>query len=401
MKTKSLLLAFAGLGLFACTNEDLNVGGNGIDGSIVSVNIITDTSVSRVGNGDFEKPSTGGTSGTTKPVDVKTLMLKLEAGQGGKEVYFPITTPADANRFGLTGEDYDAEDDEYFSKTAVEQANLYKFTGVRQPTKMILSINGGTERQMNLPSVVSVGLASPMYSSVNILASMYNDAEKTYKVPMKPEHRLALLEFSGISHLDEDGADKCWFSQIYFSGLFLNKIKVVENENPIDPNAITNWDAARMTYTCHEIADDEGHVGDDFKASGAKWPSESNNCYAYNIFPASGDQLPVLTLYFTKIKMAEGKGQWAGVTTTDGGIGYATVKTYKLTNASPELKSALEVGDDNIINSFKPGYVYRFTNLAVPDKAIGGGINGGEDVNVVAEVEVLPWTLVDGTVEWN
>lgn len=398
--SKSLFLAFAGLGLFACSNEDVTTeNGNNIEGAIVSVNIVTDGSRAGkdnfAGNGDFEKPSTGGNAGTTLPVEVKSLKLTLEAGQGGKEVYFPITNPTDAGRFGLTGADYDEEGDEYFKKSAIEQANEYKFTGVRQPSKMILSINNGSEKQLFLPDVVSVNLATPMYAAIDIKSDMYREVDNTYHVYMKPEHRLAMLEFSEISHLDAEG-ENCWFDQIYFSGLFLNKVKVVEGEDCIDPAAIFDWASAGITHTCHQIADG----GVNFKTVDGKWPTDGK-CYSYNIFPAGGEELPILTLYFTKIKMAEGKGQWAGVIDENGGIGYATVKEYKLVNATPELKQMLEVGEDNIINAFKAGFVYRFKNLAVPDKAIGGGINGGEDVNVVAEVEVSPWTLVDGTVTWN
>lgn len=396
--SKCLFLAFASLGLFACSNEDVATeNGNNIEGAIVSVNIVTDGS--RAGNGNFEKPSTSGDPATKKPVEIKKLVLKLEAGQGSKEIYFPITTPAEAAAFGLTGADYDEPEDEYFTKTALQQANLYKFTGVRQPTKMILSINDGSDQKLNLPSVVSVGLATPMYEAVDITSGMYEEGTNTYKVSMSPAHRLAMLEFSEISH--SDNSEGCWFETINFSGLFLNKVKVVEGEKCIDPSAITNWNSARVTYTCHEIPGAEGGVGESFKEVGKKWPAEDGNCYAYNIFPAEGDELPVLTLYFTNIKMAEGKGQWAGQVEGNTGVGYATVKDYILSENSASLKEELGVADDNKITSFKAGYVYRFKGLAVPDEAIGGGIDGGKDVNVVAVVDVLPWTLVDGTVTWN
>lgn len=389
--TKGLFLAFAGLGLFACSNEEVTDNGdNGIGGAIVSVNIVTDGSRATY---DFEDSSTGGNAGTTKPVVIEKLMLKLEAGQGGKEVYFPITNPTDANRFGLVGPDYDdAKEDAYFSKSAIEQANSYLFTGVRQPSKLTLSINDGVEEALFLPKVVSTGLATPMYEAVDITADMYREVDNTYHVSMQPAHRLARLEFSEISHLDNEGG--CWFETINISGLFLNKVKTVEGGPCIDTQNIYNWESAQSTFTCQAI--ENGN----FKTAGAKWPTTEGNCYAYNVFPAEGDDLPVLTLYFTNITMAAGQGQWAGEVDENGGIGYATVKDYVLSNASDELAKELGAVDGKIV-SFKPGYVYRFTKLAVPDKAIGGGIDGGKDVNVIAEVEVLPWKLVDGTVTWN
>ena len=128
--SKSLFLAFAGLGLFACSNEDVENGGIQGDAS-VRVHISTDALASRVGELTLE----------TEDVEIQEITLTLTASVGGKE----------AGPF-----------------TSIEEANEYVFTGVRGPQKLAVSINDG-KATMTLDAV-QTGLAAPMFAEENITA---------------------------------------------------------------------------------------------------------------------------------------------------------------------------------------------------------------------------------------
>ena len=53
------------------------------------------------------------------------------------------------------------------------------------------------------------------------------------------------------------------------------------------------------------------------------------------------------------------------------------------------------------INSFKPGYIYRFTGMTIDTKKhIGTDVDGPQKVGLIAYVKVLKWSIVDGTVSF-
>lgn len=73
--TKSLFLAFAGLGLFACSNEDVTDNG-GVQGNATVTVTINDV-ISRM----VTDPTTG-TDNTAFPVEITSATLTLDAGSG-------------------------------------------------------------------------------------------------------------------------------------------------------------------------------------------------------------------------------------------------------------------------------------------------------------------------------
>ena len=118
MKTKSLLLAFAGLGLFACSNEDLNEGGiQGVADVAVKIDI-------------------PGMTGSRVPVDYTSdkvvtanyIKLTLEAGNG--------TQYKEGTYNEIVGED-----------------NKCVFEGVEDPTKLSVEINTKTGTKDNWQDV--------------------------------------------------------------------------------------------------------------------------------------------------------------------------------------------------------------------------------------------------------
>ena len=189
--SKSLFVAFAGLGLFACSNEDVTNNG-GVEG-----NATVTVSINDVIARNLEAPSTG-TNGQQFAVQLKDAKLTLEAGSGAATI--------------------DVTD---LSKT-------YEFKGVRNPSKITFVNNGGVESGLELKNVATQGLAEPLYASTS---EFQRESETSYKVTLKPEHRVARLQFSGIKH--DDKGETCIFKTATLQGVFLNGAALKERVSAV------------------------------------------------------------------------------------------------------------------------------------------------------------------------
>lgn len=360
---KYFMLGLAGLAFAACSNDD-DVTDLSENGAMVKVNINT-SAQTRTKN-----PSTSGDDGNTVEVEVEKVTLTLTAGQVSGSGSVTFTTDGE--------------------KSALEKANDYVFTGVRNPSKLEVSINDGKAAAWALMDVFNVGLKTPMYAAETDFGTptRIEGQPDTYNVEFTMQHELALLEFSNIKHVETSG-NPCYFTTINFDGLFMNNIQLTEGTTNL--GKYTDWVNAsneNAAPTFDKIADADKN----FKEEGKVWPA--SGCYAYNIFPG----LPKLTLCFSDIVVSEGK-IWSNVNKK----GYATVEKYKLnlTGLTDAQKKDLGVDGEGYISEFKAGYVYRINKIDVNDEAIGPTIEGGEDVNIVAEITATPWTLVSGTVDWQ
>lgn len=359
--SKSLFVAFAGLGLFACSNED--VTNNAIEGDAVVAVKIQDPAMSRnIAAGEW---------GTTE-VKLESVKLVLTAQTGGATQEFTPTK-------GETRQNF------------LARINSHQFEGVRNPSKMEVFINTTKSSGWELSEIVDKGLAEPLYASA--AANQFTGGEDTdgdgikeYTVSLTPEHTVARLEFGGIKHKD---SKTCMFKSITIDGLFLNKI--AETTEPSD------WATAQTNIPAHS------KIGDNFMAeAGTKtWPADAQNCYGYNILPVASGTLPVLTVCFSNIELSEAQQQAGTIWGNNDKKGYATVKNYKLTQESEAHKEAFGVGEDGIITKFPAGYIYQVKSLEIPDEAIGTTITGAEDVHIIANITVKEWTIAQGTVEWN
>lgn len=376
--TKSLFLAFAGLGLFACSNEEITDNG-GVQGEATVSVRIDEPAISRaIAAEDF-------TPGNTIDVTLNSIKLKLTAQTGGSEITFNLSN-YENDRAKL-----------------LEAVNKYQFEGVRNPSKMEVFINGGKtgvgDDVLTLSDVVTTGLAEPLYaSSTNFVLKddieTPKDGIDEYEVQLTPEHTVARLEFGGIKHIHSKKAEgnedlkPCMFATIDIDGIFMNNVAGATN-------GITNWATAQTNTPVHSIIGPESFV------ENKTWPAD-NKCYGYNILPVESGNLPVLTVCFSGITIDASKPEYSTtVWGNNDGFGYATVKNYKLDETSSAYKKAFGVGDDGIITKFPAGYIYQVKSLEIPDEAIGTTITGGEDVHVYAVVTVSEWSIVQGSVEWN
>lgn len=376
--SKSLFWAFAGLGLFACSNEEVNE--NGVQGGADVTVTVNPQGLSRSSRVIDPSAPISGTNGEQKDVEIKSIQVKLTAGVGSAEQEF--TSMSELTNGTVT------------------------FNGVRNPSKIEVFINGGKAEDWTLAEFYQenhAGLAAPMYgvaSGNEFQATTSVEGKTIYNVTVTPKHETALLEFSDISH-KQDGTD-CMFNAINFEGLFLNHVKLAENGQYMGDDNLTKvesfYDVQQLSYlipTYSVIADADRN----FLTPSKVWPA-SGTCYSYNIFPQASIDLPVLTLCFSDIEVKDNH-----IWTNADSKGYATVKTYKLSSTDELTEQQLEemgaTKTDPIIKKFAAGYVYKFTGLEVADENIGTTIEGGEDASLVATIKVIPWTITEGTVEWN
>lgn len=367
MKLSNLFFcAMAALAFAACSNaedEDASIKGT----ASVKVNIITP------GTRGVEVATPDGKvegSEDKVPVDIKTVRLVLTATAGSSDVTFTTTD----------------------EKSAVVQANEYTFTGVNNPTRMQVYINGGEDLdatllrgEMELEKFVDAGLAEPMYGESQTFtkqASVTGQPD-VYKTSITPAHRMARLEFSGIQHADADG--ECLFKEITFDGLYLSNVQKTEGDadsytdNPAVPTVIGDVDSYLVNSVGESFLGEQGNPI--FPAN----DGETAQCYAYNVFPSAktegvgNDKMPKLVLSFSNLKPIQ-----AGATLST--PQYARVSKY--------------VGDKQVeITSFEVGKIYRITSLKVADANISPA--PGTTVNVIAEVKVTDWTLIDAGVVWQ
>lgn len=368
--TKSLFLAFAGLGLFACSNEEV-VDNGGVQG---------DASISvKISDPVLSRAVVNYTPGTETEVELKTIKLVLTAQTGGATMIFNAAD-YDNNRADL-----------------LDAVNTTEFKGVRNPSKMEVYIN--TEKSSGWTTsddFMDAGLAEPLYASSTTftLADSGNpdkdgDGVNEYTVLLTPEHTMARLEFGGIAHVDTK--DPCMFKTIKIKGIILDEVAGATQVEGWDPDNL-------MSNTIDE--DFTEATGSAEAGWTPSWP-EDGKCYAYNIAPVTAGTLPILKVCFSDITINTELDEYSGVIWPINGLGYATVKNYKLAAGSEGYATAFGAGEDGIITKFPAGYIYQVKSLEIPDEAIGSGWQGGEDIHVIATVDVSPWNIAQGTVEWN
>lgn len=367
--TKSLFLAFAGLGLFACSNEEITDNG-GVQGE-ASISVkISDPALSRAVV-DY-------TEGTN--VTLNSIKLVLTAQTGGTTKTFKLS-------------DYESDRNKLLAAV-----NSTEFGGVRNPSKMEVYINTEDKSGWSPEVFMGAGLAEPLYASSSAFTlkdperpDTDGDGVNEYTVSLSPAHTMARLEFGGIAHVDTK--DPCMFKAITIDGVILDEVaSVTQVEGWTPDNLMSN------TIGANFITEATGSAEDGWTPS---WPAEGK-CYAYNIAPVTTGSLPILKVCFSGIEVNTDLPEYSGVVWGNAeGKGYATVKNYKLAAESAEYATAFGVNEEGNITKFPAGYIYQVKSLAIPDEAIGQGWQGGEDIHVIAEVTVSPWIIAQGTVEWN
>ncbi|WP_304195521.1 hypothetical protein [Phocaeicola plebeius] len=367
--TKSLFLAFAGLGLFACSNEDLNEGNNLQGNGVVEVKIVSPSDMSRaLVNG------TGGQEGAI--VLVKgTITVKLTAESGDQTA----TITQDAINGGQ---------------------HTVKFWDVKKPSKIEAYINGGDQVidgvsiVAGTPNMQAMPENIPAYGSTTDIklngeiethensGGVSKDYEM-YKATVEMKIPVARLEVSGICHKKHVGEpdDVCEYKKLTINGIYLDKIYATKGAKSVTdyhyPEVKDAEDAtlipAPILWT--EITEHNSN----FMNQDVKWPAvagegENQQVYAFNFFPGA---MPILKIYFAEAESSD-------PTIIKSKPRYAVIKSYN--------------GKESF--NFEAGKIYRLTDVTLSDKNILGDEEGNNLYGVDVTVKEATWSVTGVTGEW-
>lgn len=350
MKTKSLLLAFAGLGLFACTNEDVNGVADGNANVTVTINQAV------LGSRASQDHIADGTA-----VDVKTMNVVLTAGGTHVRDLQNVTSPKEI-----------------------------VFTNVGIPTAMRVSVNGGDEELALTNEIINGGKAAPMLCTASGNANSEDETNKIYKVDdtnytisATPEFQVARLELSGIKYKTTgltEGTTAA-YSDVKLMGVYVNGVLNSINGDPCKVEGTSAWTSmvgntfgpeSGNLQIYDKINGDAGVAID----GGTAYPTDTK-VIAYNFIPSETAEQVVLVL------SAKAYGE------EDAKTYYAAVEKYKVN------------GTGIAIDKFAVGNVYSITNLEFTDEAITPDPDGPKNVTVTATVTIKTWQEVNTDVEWK
>ena len=379
--SKSLFLAFAGLGLFACSNEEV-VENNQLPEGVGAVTI-------NIQSPAMSRAIEDGTSKTTVPVkgDI-TITLAAETGAG---------------EINLSAEQ-------------LGKQSSVTFWNVKNPTGITVTMNGGKNSYASdAPTAFSGDPAAvPAYGYTNSFtltgttASPGNkggadyetgansgDENKTYQLytaSVTLAIPVARLEVSGIQHItDTHAATACAYNTLTIAGVYLDNVYATgagvtyaSGAFPCATGAPTDYsyDGTHGTGTA-AILKDEATVTD-FLTANQTWPETAGKAYAYYFYGADGaGNLPIFKIYFNQSEAKDATHPLPAPR-------YAMITSYKQT---------AENGGGQI-TKFEPGHIYRITSAKLTDENIIGDEGGNTLYGVEVTVEEAEWEVETIDAEW-
>ena len=364
---KWFMLGMVGLAFTACSNEEDVTGALPDGNGVVTVKIVTPESLTKAMPTELPDGTTG--SGPIKVVGDITIALDAEAGYGTHT----LTQAEIANG-----------------------ATTVKFWNVKNPTKVRVYMNGAPENgdyseksildyQVVPASIAAYGEAEPTLTSntekpvadtdaVKNEGNNPEDANKNYQMYIANVTMVipvARLEVSGIAHKTHQEPEKCEYSELTISGIYLDNIQAVRN------NSFGDYKFA---------GDTKGTGGDailaysvtptDFMADGAVWPS-GGKVYGFNFYPGTTlENNPVLKIYFSHAKEADGAEPKSEPR-------YAMITKYVASGGNADSQGIV----------LQAGKVYRITEAILDDKNIIGDEGGNTLYGVTVVVTEANWTV--------
>lgn len=364
--TKNLFWAFAGLGLVACSGEEIVPQGSDMDGNaVVEVTIAAPNDFNR----SLVAGTTGADAGAVKVNGTLTIKLEAEIGSGT----YTIDLSQESARGTITR----------------------KFWGVKNPKKVMAYINDGDKvnndtkiNNLSAPNMQAEPEEIPAYgesSSFTLSGKTEVNSEdgKTYEMydaNVKMEIPVARLEVSNIKHVDKEGAT-CKYSALSIDGIYLDKVLVTKGASSVTDYCYPPAYGAdgQTVVVPAPVLWDQIAAPNDFMDYAAKWPASATpeQAFAYNFYPSEGQQ-PILKIYFASATSSDPNNIVAQPR-------YAMVKTY---NNDPDFK-------------FEAGKIYRITSVNLNDDNIIGDEEGNTLYGVNVNVEEAEWTIADISAEWT
>lgn len=383
--SKSLLWAFAGLGLFACSNEEVVDNTQLPDGvGAVTINIVSPS---------MSRAIVDGTTATSVPV-TGNVTISLEATTGSGSI--DLSTEELAEQSSVT------------------------FWNVKEPKKITVSMNGGkasyvgeapnifTSAPAGVPAYGEVGQNAITLSSTTSspgkegganyeTGANSGDENKTYQL-YKASVTLAIpvarLEVSGIQHItDTHAATACAYNTLKIAGVYLDNVYAagtgVTYANGAFPCASGtptdySYDGTNATGTgAAAILKDVATVTD-FLTANQTWPETAGKAYAYYFYGADGaGNLPIFKIYFNQSEAKDATHPLPAPR-------YAMITSYKQTAENGGAQ----------ITKFEPGHIYRITSAKLTDENIIGDEGGNTLYGVEVTVEEAAWTVETIDAEW-
>lgn len=350
--SKSLFIAFAGLGLFACSNEDVTNGA--IEGTgMVEVTIKRPA-------GRSVNPSTSG----------NTVVV-------GGDIYVKV--------YNASGE----QTGETFTIQRSNEQTLYtaKIYGVTNPAKVVAYCNEGEAVNSTATIAVqdsrlqAVPASIPAYGEAtleesDIQGEMKNDKDgkvyKKYAENIALQIPVARIEVDGLTHVNPTASK---FQSLTIDGVYLDNIYATK-----DAKNVTDylWDeSSKEGQGAFPVLYDKITENNSFLQAGVSFPQGENQAFGYNFFV--GTELPHLKVYFAKA---------TGKTETISQPRYAIVKTYKNAEGTP-------------LTQFEAGKIYKITNVTLEDKHIGPNEGGDTDLyGVEVTVTEATWSVLGIEGNW-
>lgn len=381
--SKSLLWAFAGLGLFACSNEEVVDNTQLPDGvGAVTINIVSPS---------MSRAIVDGTTATSVPVTGE-VTIKLEATTGSGSI--KLSTEELAEQSSVT------------------------FWNVKEPKKITVSMNGGkasyaddaptifTSEPAGVPAYGEVGETDITLSSTTAspgdkggadyeTGANSGDENKTYQLytaSVKLAIPVARLEVSGIQHItDTHATGDCAYKTLKIAGVYLDNVYATgagvtyaSGAFPCATGAPTDYsyDGTHGTGTAAILKD--AATVTDFLTANQTWPETDGKAYAYYFYGADGaENLPIFKIYFNQSE----------ANSTDHPLPaprYAMITSYKQTAENGGAQ----------ITKFEPGHIYRITSAKLTDENIIGDEGGNTLYGVEVTVEEAEWKVETIDADW-
>lgn len=383
--SKSLLWAFAGLGLFACSNEEVVDNTQLPDGvGAVTINIVSPSMSRAIGDG---------TTATSVPV-TGNVTISLEATTGSGSI--DLSTEELAEQSSVT------------------------FWNVKEPKKITVSMNGGkasyvgeapnifTSAPAGVPAYGEVGQNAITLSSTTSspgkeggadyeTGANSGDENKTYQL-YKASVTLAIpvarLEVSGIQHItDTHAATACAYNTLKIAGVYLDNVYAagtsVTYANGAFPCASGtpadySYDGTNATGTGAAAILKDAAAVTDFLTANQTWPETAGKAYAYYFYGADGaGNLPIFKIYFNQSEAKDATHPLPAPR-------YAMITSYKQTAENGGAQ----------ITKFEPGHIYRITSAKLTDENIIGDEGGNTLYGVEVTVEEAEWAVETIDAEW-
>lgn len=392
--TKSLFLAFAGLGLFACSNEDVadNGGAQFKGNGAVAVKIVSPDLLTRNAGG-----ATDGVAGSSVAIEgdlVITLTGKTLDAEGNPTVPYEQSITIDAGKLKSASE---------------ESATILKFWNIAVPEKLTASINGGVAnyKSVDLSTLQVASANAPAYGETTSFTKSSDtdgqspnldedndtkedgtgteqgaedgDATKVYEMyeaSVTMAIPVARLEVSNITHVKHAGTeeDQCIYTELKADGAYLDGYTTQGSEykGTSFPNSVGI--AGDFSFDgIHGTGDKSGLIDELEEPLSFMAEQTLAGPFTYNFY-ANGTN-PVFKLYFGTAK---------GTNIIE--PRYAMVTKYK--------------DADGHEVTFQNGHIYRILSATLYDKNIIGDEGGNTLFGVEVTVEEATWTLHTIEADW-